>query len=341
MAERKIKSRSEDLRAKRKSKQKRSPARKRRTVRDDSQNKMPPVLMRSGLTSMAQPKKKKKSKAPKRRYDIALSSPGVEISLPAMPSVRLGWRLVSAALAVGLLVLLYHFWTSPIYQVQAAELEGNHYMRSETVNQMLNLNTKPIFMVDPQQMETDLQRAFPGLMVGASVHIVLPATVIVTVEEREPLILWEYGGVMTWIDSNGISFDPIGENNTLIKVSATGLPPAPIVILDDQENLDDGINPLDEILTPEAFMTPEMVAAILTMDKQAPDGAPLAYDPQHGLGWHDKNRGWDVYFGMDISNIDEKLIVYKAIRKQLKNEGISPVMVSVEHIHAPYYRLEP
>ena len=340
MVNRNSKSRSEDLRAKRKTSQKRSPARKPRTSQSDSQNKMPPVLMRSGFTSMAQPKRKKKNKVPKRRYDIALSSPGVEIRLPAMPSIHLGWRLVSAALATGLLFLLYHFWTAPIYQVQAAELEGTHYLNIDTVNSLLNLYNKPIFMVDPQQMETDLQRAFPGLMVDASVQIVLPATVIVTVEEREPVILWEYGGKMTWVDGDGISFDPIGENNSLVKVSATGLPPAPVVILDEQAQLDGKINPLDEILTPEAFMAPEMVAAILTMDNQAPDGVPLAYDPQHGLGWHDKNRGWDVYFGMDVFNIAEKLVVYKAIRKQLKNDGISPVMISVEHIHAPYYRLE-
>ena len=114
--------------------------------------------MRGGFASMAQPKKKKKSKAPKRRYDIALSSPGVEIRLPAMPSIRLGWRLVSAALARGLLFLLYHFWTAPIYQVQAAELEGQHYLNSETVNRMLNLYNKPIFMVDPQQMHNISQR---------------------------------------------------------------------------------------------------------------------------------------------------------------------------------------
>ncbi len=340
MAERKSTSRSENLRANRKTKQKRTSARKPRTFHSGSPNKMPPVLMRSGFTTMAQPKKKK-SKAPKRRYDIALSSPGVEIRLPAMPSVRLGWRLVSAALAVGLLFLLYHFWTAPIYQVQAAELEGHHYLNSETVNHMLNLYNKPIFMVDPQKMETDLQRAFPGLMVDSSVQIVLPATVIVTVHEREPLIAWQQGSEVIWIDANGISFVPIGENDSLIAVSATGPPPAPIVILDGQEELDDEINPLDEILTPEAFMIPEMVAAIMTMSEQAPEGVPLAYDPQHGLGWHDKKRGWDVYFGMDVSNIVEKLIVYKAIRKQLKADGISPVMISVEHIHAPYYRLEP
>lgn len=338
MAERKNNSRSDKLRAKRKTNT-RSPARKPRTFNSDSASKMPPVLTRSNQTNMAQPKRKKKSKTPKRRYDIALSSPGVEISLPAMPSVRLGWRLFSAAIAIALLGLLYHFWTAPVYQVQAAELEGNHYLNSDTVNRMLNLYNKPIFMVDPQQMESDLQRAFPGLMVDASVQIVLPASVIVTVQEREPVIAWEQGGEMIWVDTNGISFDPIGENDSLVKVFATGLPPAPLVI-DDQEDRLDESNPLDEILTPEAFMTPEMVVAILTMSEQAHQGVPLKYDPQHGLGWYDKNRGWDVYFGMDIFNIDEKLVVYKAIRKQMKADGISPVMISIEHIHSPYYRLE-
>ncbi len=340
MAEQKTNFRSENLRAKREN-QKRSPARKPRKPQSDSQNKLPPVLMRNSFTPMAQPKGKKKSKSPKRRYDIALASPGVEIRLPAMPSVRLGWRLLSAAMAAALLFLLYHFWTAPVYQVQAAELEGNHYLSSETVNSMLNLFNQPIFMVDPQQVETDLQRAFPGLMVDASVQIVLPATVIVTVQEREPVIAWEYGGELIWVDADGISFEPLGANDSLIKVSATGLPPAPIVINDAQEEQEDGVNPLDEILTPEAFMLPEMVAAVITMRSQAPEGQALVFDPQHGLGWHDKNRGWDVYFGMDVSNIDEKLIVYKAIRKQMKVDGLSPVLISVEHVHAPYYRLEP
>ncbi len=339
MFEQKNTPRSENLRAKRNS-SKRSPARKPRTFHSEFASKMPPVLMRNSFTPVAQPKRKKKSKSPKRRYDIALSSPGVEIRLPTMPSIKLGWRLVSVALVAGLLFLLYHFWTAPIYQVQAAELEGNHYLNSETVNRMLNLYNMPIFMVDPQQMETDLRRAFPGLMVDTSVQIVLPATVIVTIQEREPVVAWEQGSEMMWVDADGVSFDPIGENDSLTLVSASGSPPAPIVIPDEQEKLEDERNPLDEILTPEAFMSPEMVVAILTMDNQAPDGVPLAYDPQHGLGWHDKNRGWDVYFGMDITNIDEKLIVYKAIRKQLKADGISPVMISVEYIHAPYYRLE-
>ncbi len=148
------------------------------------------------------------------------SSPGVEIRLPAVPSINLGWRLLSAVLAIGLLVLLYHLWTSPLYQVQVAELEGNQYLNNETVNQVLNLYNKPIFLVDPQQVETNLQRAFRDLLVDSSVQIIWPATVIVTVRERQPIIAWEQDGESVWVDADGISFEPVGENDTLVNISA-------------------------------------------------------------------------------------------------------------------------
>ena len=197
---------------------------------------MPPVLMRKDFTSMERPQSKGKGRRPKRHFDIALSSPGVEIRLPAIPSIHLGWRLLSIVLAVGLFVILYHLWTSPLYQVQVAELEGSHYLDQETVNQMLNLYNKPIFTIDPKQMETDLQRAFRDLLVDSSIQVIWPATVIVTVQERQPIIAWEQGGETVWVDDEGVAFDPVGENNDLIKVSAAAEPPAPIIYQDSQSN---------------------------------------------------------------------------------------------------------
>ena len=141
-------SRSERIRAKRENKGARSSARKARTTQGTSRS-TPPVLMRGSLVNMAQPKPKKKSRTPKRRFDIELSSPGVEIRLPAVPAVNLGWRMLSGILAAGLLIIFYHLWTSPLYQVQAAELEGNHYLNVEIVNRVINLYNKPIFTVSP------------------------------------------------------------------------------------------------------------------------------------------------------------------------------------------------
>ena len=340
MADRKIRSRSDKIRAKNKNKVKRTSSHKSRNSQWTSHT-MPPVLMRKDLTTMARPQSKGKGRRPKRHFDIALSSPGVEIRLPAFPAISLGWRLLSMVLAVGLFVILYHLWTSPLYQVQAAELEGNHYLDQETVNQMLNLYNKPIFMIDPNQMETDLQRAFRDLLVDSSIQVIWPATVIVTVQERQPIIAWEQGGDTVWVDAEGISFDPAGENNDLIRVSAAAAPPAPIIFEDSQADDQEELDNVEENLGPAAFMSPEMVSAIVTAEDYLPDNTTLNFDPQHGLGWHDKKRDWDIYFGMDVSNIEQKLIVYKSIRAQLKEANVSPVLISVEHLHAPYYRLEP
>jgi hypothetical protein len=265
----------------------------------------------------------------------------VEIRLPAVPSVNLGWRLLSVVLFAGLLGLLYYLWTSPLYQVQAAELQGNHFLSNESVNQVLNLTNKPIFIVDPQQMKADLQQAYPGLLLDSSIEITFPAGVLVTIQEREPVIAWEQDGGTRWVDVDGIVFDPIGKNDSLVKVAATGSPPVPVVIDLPEDDLEIAADTILELGAPEVFMSPEMAAAILTMKAYAPKKAYLTYDTRHGLGWHDNKRDWDVYFGMEISNIEEKLAVYKGIRIRLKEDGISPAFISVEHIHAPYYRLEP
>ncbi|MCK4899942.1 MAG: hypothetical protein KAS38_14275, partial [Anaerolineales bacterium] len=58
----------------------------------------------------------------------------------------------------------------------------------------------------------------------------------------------------------------------------------------------------------------------------------------HGLGWRD-SQGWEVYFG-DVSDIDIKLRIYEALVDKFAAEGLNPVLVSVEHMHSPYYRME-
>jgi hypothetical protein len=35
-----------------------------------------------------------------------------------------------------------------------------------------------------------------------------------------------------------------------------------------------------------------------------------------------------------------KLNVYQTLVDQLQSEGIQPEMISVEYVHAPYYRME-
>jgi len=47
-----------------------------------------------------------------------------------------------------------------------------------------------------------------------------------------------------------------------------------------------------------------------------------------------------VYFGRDINNIDIKLAEYQTIIGVLESQNITPTLISLEFLHAPFYRLE-
>ena len=84
-------------------------------------------------------------------------------------------------------------------------------------------------------------------------------------------------------------------------------------------------------------MDPTVMAAILKLSTMMPEGTVLAYSDLDGLGWVDA-KGWAVYIGLSMSHIDQQMMVYKAVVDELSKNGITPSMVSVEHVNAPFYR---
>jgi hypothetical protein len=244
----------------------------------------------------------------------------------------LGWRAISLIIVAALLALLYFFWNSPTFTVMAAEVNGTERLTNEEINRVLNVWNQPIFMVDPLRMHADLQTTFPEL-VEISVQVGLPARVIVTIEERLPLLAWQLESRTYWVDAQGIAFPPRGLVEDLVFVLAADSPPSPLPSQEEEDS------PLQEEPLSHAFMSPDMVSAILALYPQSPHDTPLVYDPVHGLGWLD-GRGWQVYFGLDVLDIETKLHVYEAVVEHLISAGTQPALISVEHIHAPYYRLE-
>ncbi|HEY4722336.1 MAG TPA: hypothetical protein VII92_10840, partial [Anaerolineae bacterium] len=83
----------------------------------------------------------------------------------------------------------------------------------------------------------------------------------------------------------------------------------------------------------------EMVRAIQDLSRIAPQGAPLIYDPRLGFGWTDPG-GWDAFFGQDGQNMTQRLAVYLAIVRELSSRNLTPTLISVAHLHAPYYRMD-
>ena len=70
-----------------------------------------------------------------------------------------------------------------------------------------------------------------------------------------------------------------------------------------------------------------------------PEEKELLYEAMRGVGWRDV-RGWNVFIGSKLENINDKMVMYETIIRQLEKEGIKPAMVSVEFLHAPFYRME-
>lgn len=316
----------------------------RRTARGTAKD--PPVMVRSNTASLPL-RGGKHSKKTRRRYDVALSVPGAEIRLPSVPHVRMGWRLISAVLVASLSFLLYHAWNSPAFRVETAEISGLQRLTTRDIESVLDVSGEPVFALHPGQIREDIQQAFPEFS-AVSVQVGLPNSVVITVTERIPVLTWYQDERTELVDADGLSFPQRegGQAGPSPLVEALGAP-APL----EQAALEsETVDPAAPGLLPAAadekpagpasrqLLKPDMVAGILAMAEQAPEGRPLMYDPLHGLGWRDPH-GWEVYFG-NVQDIQMKLSVYQALVERFQMEGIQPALVSVEYVHAPYYRLE-
>ena len=322
--------RSEELRQKRTNRPRNSsrPSIFRKPKKSKTSSAIPVLVRGERRTTPIQDSSKKKRV--KRRYDVALSTPGAEIRLPSIPRFQVGWRILSA-LMVGLLgYVLYTYAYSPAYRVTATEVEGIQRISKHDINIVANVAEQPIFSIDPQEIKINLEEAFFDLS-NVNVMVTVPSSVTVTVEERQPIIVWHQDGQTMWIDSSGVAFPPRGENGPSVIVEALDPLPTGVNAVDTEDMV------LEE--DPSRFLASQMITAILAMSVHVPTNTSLVYTENRGLGWQDP-QGWDVFFGADLNDIEMKLLVYDAIVAYVLREGIQPELISVEFVHAPYYRLE-
>jgi len=248
--------------------------------------------------------------------------------LPSIPTISVGWRLLSALLIGALGFAIYTLWYSPMFTIEKIDVSGMVRMTNAEINSVADVIGKSIVLVNPAVLELELQEAFPEL-VNISVDTEVPNKLAISLIERQPVLAWQQDEQTYWVDENGIAYSPHGEGGPSITVKGSDL-------LSTEPVLDDT---LDEVETTNKTLPIELVNAILTVSPEVPENTPIIYDSQHGIGWLDP-RGWQVYFGSTDEDMDLKLKVYEKTFRRLKKAGIRPALISVEHLHAPYYRLE-
>ena len=314
----------------------------------------PPVMARSYRMDVPFQVNRPHTKKARRRYDVSLGVPGAEMRLPSLPVLRITRSWILLLLVIVLLGGLYFLWNAPPFQVQAAQVEGLKRVNSNDVNAVLDVSGKPVFSLFRTDLSGKLEAAFPEFS-SASVQISLPNTVRVQVTEREPVLTWRQGDSLQLVDNDGYAFplrlaastviSPVIEaSGSPVELGITEIDVAAYIAASTKSEQDpfeaqaaapEPIEPLSDESKP--FIKPQTVAAILSVSRSVPSGAVLIYDPTHGLGWQDE-RGWQVYVG-DDQDIAMKLLVYEALVQRLVSDEIQPELVSVEHVHNPYYRL--
>lgn len=273
---------------------------------------------------------------------VPLKSKGAEVHLPAIPRIQLGWRLISGAIFLLSLATVVSFTSISTFKISSVNLEGAERLSGDVILSQVHLQGEAIIKIQPRAIEAQISERFPSLS-SVRVSVRLPANLTVRVTERQPLILWQKKGSSLWIDSEGVMFPVRGEAKVPLTVVATsdppGVPAPEEAIEESEESTEIRFDP--ELLATRTYpqTTPEFVKGVLMLNPHLPENTALQYDPEFGLGWHDPG-GWLVYFGRNIKEIENKLAEYQAIVALLQQKNLKPSLISLEFMHAPFYRLE-
>jgi cell division septal protein FtsQ len=326
MSEKKDLSRSDLVRLRRE----RENAQRRERARQEAIRPVPQGARRT-RQEMAQPRRRNERtrgtpSSRRRRYQNALLpvAPDAEMRGISIARPNLGRRLPSFLVVALLGAALYFAFNLPQLRVGQAQILGNQMLPAEEINAALDISGQPVFLLVPSMLETRLRRSFPELT-SASVDVTLPNAVVVSVNERKPVIRWQQDNNFTWVSEDGVAFRPRGDVQGLISVVALSAPPT-----------EGNFSP--DPLTPAPFISSQMVQAIRELAGHVPPGMVILYDAGFGFGWDDP-RGWRVYFGTKASDVELKMRVYDAMVNSLTQRGIRPVLINVTYPTAPYYRL--
>jgi len=256
-------------------------------------------------------------------------SSGNSITLPVV-----GPRLLSAILVILMGFLWITIWNSDAYEITGAEYSGITRLTDTELNSTLPFIGESIFTIVPEEVENDLAGRFPEIE-NIEVKIALPNRIIVKITERTPVVVWIHpDGSQNWIDADGFSFPAQGEIDGLIAVNSFGDPPMQTI-----PNLEGSDNPSEISTISLPYIQPLLITNIIELNKLAPEGASISYNPKYGLGWKDP-KGWRVYFGENTQDVSLKMDIYKAIIDKLTQQGIQPSLISVEYLDAPFYRTD-
>lgn len=225
---------------------------------------------------------------------------------PTRPSIWLfGGVGLTALLGLGL-----WFALSPRFYVGSAQVAGTSRIAQKAVFQASGLAGLHILWVDEQAAEARIVEQLPSVE-AAKVACQLPADCVITVVERAPVLTWEVGGSLFWVDAAGMA-SPAGH-----PLEGRWLVSGPLPADDD------------------GLVDQEVLIGLAELTRLGVRPGRIAYRSGRGLVLDDP-AGWRVVLGQG-SGMERRLQVYATVRAYVLARGVHPQFVDVRFPEAPYY----
>ncbi|MCD6519960.1 MAG: FtsQ-type POTRA domain-containing protein [Anaerolineae bacterium] len=241
---------------------------------------------------------------------------------PSIKTAKWGWvrrpgfwaKVFALVLFGGSVWLLYAFFTDSRFTVKQVEVQGNSLIQEKDILQAMGIVRESIFRVRPQEEAELLKKTF-GCLRRVSVRCWLPDHVLVSVEERQALLLWESGGRYWWVDAEG---NVLGE-----AASRGGLP-----VIHDVGNVD----PL-----PKEFIPGVPWQLVRELVKALPEVTSLDYTRAEGLILYVTEDRWPVFLGYRGSG-KAKARVLRALVSDLQRRGIQVEYIDLRDEWHPTFK---
>jgi len=208
----------------------------------------------------------------------------------------------------------------PQFRFDQISILGMEKISKDEIVYFSGAKGKPVFTVNPAAIRETLLRHYHDVY-DAEVRIDFPAEMTIELQERVPVVEWDFGGSKFWIDRQGTVLNESNSQREVIHVYADSYPGAI-----DQQDRD----------IPSSF-SKDVLRTIETMGKYAPKDKLLYFTYKNGFGW-DTEEGWRIFFGKTDTDMDEKLRMKDSLTEYFLKNEIQPVFVSLEYKDAPYYR---
>ena len=201
-------------------------------------------------------------------------------------------KVFAVVLSLLLVAALFAFFDTDLFYVFDFELAGTRYLTKAEVEKASGVAGYNIFFIDPRAVEGALAKLPEAKSVV--VTTCLPNQMSVTIEERQPQIVWLRGTETYWLDASGVALR-----------ARANLAQLPTIRDLDQVSVKSGQR-----------VQPAAVAAFWALRDAWADGPrAVEWSVERGLAFTDEH-GWKVYLG-DANNMAGKLAILRALAAQL------------------------